>query len=104
MTQLPPPVVTTPAPSPRIIDLQLPLPWLLSSLAGIFIGFAAMIWSVAGQSNKLDQLILNTAKLEKRVDERDTRLDAVKEAQYEARLVQNALSIRVDVLERSLRK
>jgi hypothetical protein len=98
------PIPLPASPPSRIIDLQLPLPWLLSSLAGIFIGFAAMIWSVAGQSNKLDQLILNTAKLEKRVDERDGRVDNIKEGLYEARRVQDSLGLRIDALERASRK
>ena len=98
MTNLPPSAPT------RIIDLQLPLPWLLSSVAGIMLGFAAMIWSVAGQSNKLDQLIANTAKLEKRVDERDSRVETMKDAQYEARRQQDLLEQRVSNLERGQRK
>lgn len=93
-----------PPPPARIIDLQLPLTWLLSSVAAIIGFLAAMVWSVAGQSNKLDQLIMNTAKLEKRVDERDSRLDMVKEAQYELRRVNDGLAMRVDALERSSRK
>jgi len=64
----------------------------------------AMVWSVAGQSNKLDQLILNTAKLEKRVDERDTRVDTIKEQAYEARRVQDSHGLRIEALERAVRK
>jgi len=84
--------------------LQLPLPWLLSSAAAILVAMVAMVWSVAGQSNKLDQLILNTAKLEKRVDERDTRVDTIKEQAYEARRVQDSHGLRIEALERAVRK
>lgn len=91
-------------PSQRIIDLQLPLPWLLSSLVGIMVAMATMVWSIAGQSNKLDQLILNTAKLEKRVDDRDGRLDTVKEAQYQMLRVQDAQNMRIEALERANHK
>lgn len=84
--------------------MQLPLPWLLSSAAAIILMMATMVWSVAGQSNKLDQLILNTAKLEKRVDERDSRVELMKDAQYEARRVQDLLTQRIDNLERAARK
>lgn len=94
----------TQPPQPRIIDLQLPLPWLLSSVAAIMLTLASMVWSVAGQSNKLDQLILNTAKLEKRVDERDTRVDNLKEAQYESRRVQDSHALRIEALERAAHK
>ena len=97
--------MTIPTPPPqRIIDLQLPLPWLLSSVVAILLGFTGIIWSVAGQTNKLDQLIANTAKLEKRVDERDSRVEAMKDAQYEARRVQDLLTQRIDNLERGQRK
>lgn len=91
-------------PTQRIIDLQLPLPWLLTSMAGIMAAMATMVWSIAGQSNKLDQLILNTAKLEKRVDDRDGRLDTVKEAQYQMLRVQDAQNMRLDALERANHK
>jgi outer membrane murein-binding lipoprotein Lpp len=84
--------------------MQLPLPWLLSSVAAIMLTMATMVWSVAGQSNKLDQLITNTSKLEKRVDERDTRVELMKDAQYEARRVQDLLTQRIDNLERASRK
>lgn len=84
--------------------MQLPLPWLLSSAAAILVAMVAMVWSVAGQSNKLDQLILNTAKLEKRVDERDTRVDTIKEQAYEARRVQDSHGLRIEALERAVRK
>jgi len=63
-----------------------------------------MTWSIAGQSNKLDQLIANTSKLEKRVDERDTRTDSIKENQYEMRRVQDSHAMRLEALERSIRK
>ncbi len=97
--------MTIPTPPPqRIVDMQLPLPWLLSSVAAIMLTMATMVWSVAGQSNKLDQLITNTAKLEKRVDERDNRVELIKDAQYEARRVQDLLTQRIDNLERAARK
>lgn len=88
----------------RIVDMQLPLPWLITSAALILSAMVGMVWSVAGQSNKLDQLLLSTTKLEKRVDERDTRLDLLKENQYEGRRSQDALSLRVDAIEREMRK
>lgn len=97
-------MTTPPAPPPRIIDLQLPLPWLLSAVAAIMMGFAGMIWAVAGQTSKLDQLIASTAKLEKRVDDRDSRVETMKDAQYEARRQQDLLEQRVANLERGFRK
>ena len=88
----------------RIVDMQLPLPWLISSAVGLLLFMAAMVWSVAGQSNKLDQVLITTTKLEKRADERDSRLDSLKEAQYEDRRARDALSLRVDAVEREMRK
>lgn len=85
-------------------DMKLPLPWLLTSVAAIMMSMGGMVWSVAGQSNKLDQLIVNTSKLEKRVDERDSRVEIMKDAQYEARRVQDLLTQRIDNLERAARK
>lgn len=68
------------------------------------VALASMVWAISGQTNKLDQLLLTTAKLEKRVDDRDGRLDIVKEVQYDMRRVQDAHNMRLEALERAAHK
>ncbi|CUI05283.1 hypothetical protein [Massilia antarctica] len=104
-----------PIPQPRIIDTKLPLTWLLSTAGAIVLALAG--FAVTSSSNtektqaKLDllradqaTLILNIAKLEKRVDDRDTRTDALKEMQYSMQRIIDGQGIRLESLERGQRK
>ncbi|CUI04668.1 hypothetical protein BN2497_4113 [Janthinobacterium sp. CG23_2] len=104
-----------PIPQPRIIDTKLPLTWLLSTAGAIILaltGFAVTSSSNTEKTqNKLDllradqaTLILNIAKLEKRVDDRDTRTDALKEMQYSMQRIIDGQGIRLESLERGQRK
>lgn len=93
---------------PRIIDTKLPLTWLLSTAGSIILALALVGMSISANTEKtqakLDTLILNTAKLEKRVDDRDTRTDAIKETQYSMQRMIDALNMRTESLERAGRK
>lgn len=101
--------------STRIIDTKLPLTWLLSTAGTIILALA--LFAISNSSNtektqaKLDllradqaTLILNIAKLEKRVDDRDTRTDAIKEMQYSMQRIIDGQGMRIETLERGARK
>lgn len=92
----------TPQP-PRIVDLKLTLPWLIGSAATALVFMATLGWNASAQSGKLDTLIAANMKLEKRFDDRDIRLDAMRERMYASDRVTDALSLRVTALE-GLRK
>jgi Tfp pilus assembly protein PilN len=100
---------------PRIIDTKLPLTWLLSTAGAIILALGVFALNNSSTSEKTqakldllraDQatLILNIAKLEKRVDDRDTRTDVIKEGQYSMLRTLDALSMRLETLERAARK
>lgn len=100
---------------PRIIDTKLPLTWLLSTAAAIIISLGGFALNNSSNTEKTqakldllraDQatLILNIAKLEKRVDDRDTRTDAIKEMQYSMQRIIDGQGMRIETLERSARK
>ena len=64
---------------------------------------AGLGWNASTQTSKLDTLIAANTKLEKRFDDRDIRLDAMRERMYASDRVTDALSLRVTALE-GLRK
>lgn len=94
----------TQPPQPRIIDTKLPLTWLLTTAGAIIValcGFALTLNSNTEKTQaKLDLLITNIGKLEKRVDDRDTRTDAIKELQYAMQRIVDTHTLRIESLER----
>ena len=104
-----------PNPQQRIIDTKLPLTWLIGVACTIIVAVFSFAMSNSSNAektqNKLDllrsdqaTLILNIAKLEKRVDDRDTRTDAIKEMQYSMQRIIDGQGIRLESLERGQRK
>jgi hypothetical protein len=102
-------------PQTRIIDTKLPLTWLLSTAGAIIVSLGLFALNSSSNTEKTqakldllraDQatLILNIAKLEKRVDDRDTRTDAIKEMQYSMQRIIDGQGMRIETLERAARK
>lgn len=81
--------------------MRVPLSWLLSSAATILVTLGATLWNIAGQSNKLDQLIITNQKLEKRLDDRDTRIDSLRDKIFGLERASDNLTLRIDTLERA---
>ena len=93
-----------PSPNPpRIVDLKVTLPWLIGSACTALLFMAGLGWNASAQSGKLDTLIQTNIKMEKRLDDRDTRIDAMRDRMYATDRVTDALSLRVTALE-GLRK
>jgi hypothetical protein len=67
-------------PNPRIVDLKLPLPWLIGCGVITCSFMLSLGWQASSQSAKLDQLIYAQVKMEKRLDDRDVRLEVVRES------------------------
>lgn len=85
----------------KIVDMRIPLTWLLSSAVAILMTLGATLWNIAQQTNKIDQLIISNAKLEKRFDERDVRIDAVRDKNFELERKYENLRTRMENLERN---
>ncbi len=90
-----------PAPTPRIVDFKLPLPWLISGAVAMALFMTSLGWQASTQSNKLDQLILTNVKLEKRLDDRDVRLDTLRDSQFALQRTTDTNSLRITALESS---
>lgn len=85
----------------QFVDMRVPLSWLLSSAASIIVTLGATLWNIAGQSNKLDQLIITNVKLEKRLDDRDTRIDGLRDKISALERTGDNLTLRIEALERA---
>jgi hypothetical protein len=80
--------------------MRIPLTWMLSTAGAILLTLATTLWNIAAQSNKLDQLIVANAKMEKRLDDRDVRLDLLREKIMANERLIDGLQLRVSALER----
>ena len=84
----------------RFVDMRVPLPWLLTSAAGIMVTLGMTTWNIAGQTGKLDQLIVSNLKLEKRIDERDLRLELLKDKLNMIERTQDSVVLRLEAYDR----
>lgn len=95
-------------PERRIVDMKIPLTWLLSSAGFIVVSLAGM--AITNTSNnektnaKIDTLIMGFARLERRGDLTEARVEALRLDAFAAQRSLDAHGMRLDVLERSLRK
>ena len=81
-------------------DNKIPLTWLLSSAGTVLLLLITVLWNVANQSNKLDQLVVQSLKNEQHNIERDSKFEVLIRDNYEAKRNADVLSIRVDNLEK----
>jgi hypothetical protein len=63
--------------SMKVIDTKIPLTWLISTAFALLGAFSALLWSIAAQSNKIDQVLVQQAKTDARLDNRDVRIDVL---------------------------
>ncbi len=105
--------MTTPAPlievqPQRMVDMRIPLPYLISSVAAAMLALGSTLWTVAGQSNDLKLLVVSSAKMEKRMEEdrlkADVRSDESRDRFSNVDRTTDNLKLRVDALERAQRK
>lgn len=102
---------TTPlieVPLPRMVDMRIPLPYLISTVCATMLALGSTLWTVAGQSNDLKLLVVSSAKMEKRMEEdrlkADTRMDESRDRFSNVDRTTDNLKLRVDALERAQRK
>jgi hypothetical protein len=82
-------------------DNNIPLTWLISSCGTILILLATVLWNIASQSNKLDQLIIQMEKSEQLNLKRDAKLDVLMRDGFDAKKNEEIMTIRIQALERS---
>jgi hypothetical protein len=91
-------------PPQRIVDMRIPLTWLLTTAGVILATLCTTLWTVAGQSNKLDLIFVTQTKMEKRFDDRDTKVEDMRDKMFNFDRTTDNLKLRVDALERGVRK
>lgn len=79
--------------------MKIPLTALVSSAVTVASFMAWMGWQAANQSNKMESLIVTTTKLEKRLDDRDARVDVLRDSLFELRRATDMNTIRITNLE-----
>lgn len=84
-----------------MFDNKIPLTWLLSSAGSILFLLGVLLWNVAAQSNKLDQLILQTDKLERAAAVRDGKFEDLARQNYETKRNTEIMGLRIDALEKA---
>lgn len=83
----------------RIIDFRMPVTWLIGAGVGLASSLMMLGWQAAGQSNKMDAIIESNAKLEKRLDDRDVRLETLRDAMYTQQRLTDANTLRITAIE-----
>lgn len=85
-------------------DGRIPLTWLFSSAGAVLLLLFSLLWNVAGQSNKLDQLIVQADKAERHNVERDVKLEGVIRDGYDMKRNAEILQLRIEALEKARTK
>lgn len=88
-------------PQPRFVDMRVQLWQLLTGVLTIMSILLTMTWNIAGQNNKLEQLVVASIKMEKRSDDKDRVTEDLKDRQDAAERRADKLEYRLDSLERS---
>jgi uncharacterized membrane protein len=88
----------------NIVDTKLPLTWLLSTAGIVTVFLATTLWNVSMQSNKLDQLVVSTTKIESNMSAQDGKMDKLKDSVNQLQRMGDIQQTRIEQLERSNRK
>lgn len=83
-----------------VFDNKIPLTWLLSSAGTVLALLVTVLWNVANQNNKLDQLVLQAQKAETYNVERDKKLETLMKDGYETRRVSDLINLRLEAVEK----
>jgi hypothetical protein len=100
----PPPVVDPVPNRRRLIDVSMPLPWIIGMFFSVVSGLFYIGWMAANQNNKLTQIVESQTKMEAKQEAISTRADVMRDQFAELKQSQAILAIRVGALERDPKK
>lgn len=83
-----------------VYDNKLPLTWVLSSAGTALALLATLLWNVAAQSNKLDQLIIQADKNEKANIQRDSKMESVIRDAYDSKRNVDILEFKINQISK----
>jgi peptidoglycan hydrolase CwlO-like protein len=94
----PPPIVVEPR---RFIDLQLSLQAVIAGAVAVATFMVWMGWQAAQQTNISLQTQASVVKLEKRFDDKDAKIEDMREKMSDQKSDFNSLKLRIEILERA---
>lgn len=84
-----------------VFDNKIPLTWLLSTAGTVLLLLISVLWNIANQNNKLDQLVTQAERTDSYNIERDKKLEALIKDGYEARRVNDLINLRLEAVEKA---
>ena len=87
----------------RIVDVKFPLPWLLSTAAALVVSIASLTWQVAGANSRLESMVGEVSKVERRLDMRDERIDQLRSEVQQNRASNEVQNQRLVAMEERIR-
>lgn len=94
--------MTTTVPEPRrFIDLQLSLQAVIAGAVSVACFMVWMGWQAAQQTNISLQTQASVVKLEKRFDDKDAKIEDMREKMSDQKSDFNSLKLRIEILERA---
>jgi hypothetical protein len=85
----------------RFIDVQLSLQAVISGAVVVATFMVWMGWQAAQQTNISLQTQASVIKLEKRFDDKDVKIDDMRERMSDQKNDTNSLKLRIEILERA---
>ena len=87
----------------RIVDVKFPLPWLISTAAALVVSIASLTWQVAGANSRLESMVGEVSKVERRLDMRDERIDQLRSEVQQNRASNEVQNQRLAAIEERIR-
>lgn len=84
-----------------VFDNKIPLTWLISSAGTVLLLLITVLWNVANQNNKLDQLVKQAEKSDRYTIERDKKIDDLMKEGYESKRLIELMNQRLEAVEKA---
>ena len=87
----------------RVVDVKFPLPWLITTASAVVGSIAALTWQVAGANGRLETMVVEVGKVERRLDTRDERIDQLRTDVQQNRAANEVQNQRLAAIEERVR-
>lgn len=87
----------------RVVDVKFPLPWLITTAGAVVCSIAALTWQVAGANGRLETMVVEVGKVERRLDTRDERIDQLRTDVQQNRAANEVQNQRLAAIEERVR-
>ncbi len=87
----------------RVVDVKFPLPWLITTAGTLVASIAALTWQVAGANGRLETMVVEVGKVERRLDTRDDRIDQLRADAQQSRATNEVQNARLAAIEERVR-